>query len=704
MAPDAEIDQPFQPPDRTPEIERLFRAGAEVLLDQYVILRAVRDEAGLIVDFEVEFANEAACAYVHVARDDVIGKRLLALLPGRETARLVELYAGTVATGEPLVLDDMRYPDPPGDARADRVFDVRASKLGNSLACTWRDVTARRQAERRRSEDLELRVAERTAGLEAAHRRATELASLSAAMLEIEDRRDVAARLLDTAKRVTGALDGLVAMVSGDSEELEIIGSLGFEGVDLNRIVRSPVSLRTPIRDVALSGEPLVIANAEEYQARYGTLASLATQVRDRARVAFPLRTRDATVGGVTLGFEPRTFDREELDFFVSIANASALALERLRLSAAESEARGALDAVVTQMPVGVAVTGRDGRIQYRNTAFDQILEGFSVENLADDSWVGMRPDGGRYSAADLPVSRSLVGGEVVVNEEMRIVRSDGRTAAIMQTSAPVHDRSDDIIGAVVVTTDVTERRETEQLRDAFLSVLSHELRTPVTTISGCAQLLVAQGRRLKASVRNELASDIAAESDRLCRMIDDLLVLARAERGVDLTARNAALVQHRLRTAVRALEAEWPDRRFACDIPARVPPVSGDDDYLDQVLWNLLGNAAKYGRNEVISRIRVHQDSVEVTVLDDGPGIPPADHERVFELFSRLEATSRLPGTGIGLFVVRRLVEAMGGRISVTNRPEGGAAFTFTLPRYGEAPGGHSAADPERLTGTGGP
>jgi PAS domain S-box-containing protein len=578
VAPDAEIDQPFQPPDRTPEIERLFRAGAEVLLDQYVILRAVRDEAGLIVDFEVEFANEAACAYVHVARDDVIGKRLLALLPGRETARLVELYAGTVATGEPLVLDDMRYPDPPGDARADRVFDVRASKLGNSLACTWRDVTARRQAERRRSEDLELRVAERTAGLEAAHRRATELASLSAAMLEIEDRRDVAARLLDTAKRVTGALDGLVAMVSGDSEELEIIGSLGFEGVDLNRIVRSPVSLRTPIRDVALSGEPLVIANAEEYQARYGTLASLATQVRDRARVAFPLRTRDATVGGVTLGFEPRTFDREELDFFVSIANASALALERLRLSAAESEARGALDAVVTQMPVGVAVTGRDGRIQYRNTAFDQILEGFSVENLADDSWVGMRPDGGRYSAADLPVSRSLVGGEVVVNEEMRIVRSDGRTAAIMQTSAPVHDRSDDIIGAVVVTTDVTERRETEQLRDAFLSVLSHELRTPVTTISGCAQLLVAQGRRLKASVRNELASDIAAESDRLCRMIDDLLVLARAERGVDLTARNGgpgpAPAPDRGRASPRSGRIAGSRATFR----PRVPPVTGDD------------------------------------------------------------------------------------------------------------------------------
>ena len=666
--------------------EQRFRATAETLLDPFVIMRAIRDENGAIGDFEYEFANQAACEYNHVSRDELVGKRLLELLPAHESAGLIELYARTVDTGEPLVLDDLDYSDTWGDAHAERVFDVRASKLGDALAYTWRDVTERRHAERRRAEELERRVEERTAQLAVAQRRATELASLSKAMLEITDREEIARRLLDTARRAAEALDGLVAMVSGDQEVLTVIGSLGFEGVDLGRITASPATVRTPIRDVALSGEPLVLENAEAYQRRYGTLASMAAPLRDRARVAFPLRTRDAIIGGVTLGFEPRPFDREELDFFVSIANAAALALERLRLSAAESQARGVLDTVVAQMPVGVAVADRDGRIQYRNTAFDQILHGVAVENLTDDSWHGLHPDGTRYHPADLPVSRSLAGGEVVVNEEMNLVVPDGPTAAIMQTSAPVYDRSGEVIGAVAVTTDVTARRKAEQLRDAFLSVLSHELRTPVTTISGCAQLLVARGKRLGAPTRQELASDIAAESDRLCRMIDDLLVLARAERGVDLTVRDAALVQHRLEAVVAALAAEWPDRRFMCEIPEDVPPVTGDDGYLDQVLWNLLSNAAKYGRREVAARIKVRAEEVELAVLDDGPGIPTAEQERIFELFTRVEATSRLPGTGIGLFVVRRLVEAMGGRIAVTNRPAGGAAFTVALPRYTEA------------------
>ena len=368
----------------------------------------------------------------------------------------------------------------------------------------------------------------------------------------------------------------------------------------------------------------------------------------------------------------------------MSLANAAALALERLRSSAAESEARGMLDTVVAQMPVGVAVTDGDGRILYRNSAFDQVLEGVAVENLARDA-IGRHLDDSPYLTGELPAARSLSTGEVVVDEEMKVVRADGRTASIAQTSAPVQDGSERIIGSVAVVADVTARKEAELLRDAFLSVLSHELRTPATTISGGAQLLVARGKRLDAATREDLARDIAAESDRLCRMIDDLLVLARAERGVDLTVRNATLVQHRLRSVAAAIAADWPDRTFTCEIPTDVPPVTGDDGYLDQVLWNLLGNAAKYGRREVTTTVTVHGDEIRIRILDDGPGIPPADRERIFELYARLEATSRLPGTGIGLFVVRRLVEAMGGRIGVANWAEGGAAFTFALPRYVE-------------------
>ena len=338
-------------------------------------------------------------------------------------------------------------------------------------------------------------------------------------------------------------------------------------------------------------------------------------------------------------------------------------------------------------MPVGVTVAGRDGRILYRNVAFDQVFDGLAVENLTEGSWAPLPRDKRRKRSVELPVSRSLSTGEVVVNEEMEVARPDGKTLAIMQSSAPVRDQSGAIIGAVAVTVDITQRKETEQLQDAFLSVLSHELRTPVTTISAGSQFLATRGKQLDPSVMVEVAQDVAAESDRLCRMIDDLLVLARAERGMDLTVNGVTSLQVRLPAVVAGVAAEWPDRHLVCDMPAEVPPVTGDDGYLDQVLWNLLGNAAKYGRREVTARVEVRDGHIELQVLDDGPGIPAGERDRIFELFTRVEATSQKPGTGIGLFVVRRLVAAMGGTISVANRPEGGAAFTVTLQVHSDAP-----------------
>ena len=347
------------------------------------------------------------------------------------------------------------------------------------------------------------------------------------------------------------------------------------------------------------------------------------------------------------------------------------------------------LAAVVDQMPVGVTIVDGEGRIQYHNATLDLILNG--AGKPAAPAWTATRADGSPYLPADLPSARSLATGEVVVTEEMGIVRSDGTKAVITQTSAPVYDPAGEISGAVIVTLDVTARNEAEQVREAFLGVLSHELRTPVTTILGYGKLLVARGERMEPSVRQELAGDVVAEAERLSRMVDDLLVLARAERGADMTVRDAALVQHRLRAVASALAVAWPQRHFSCDIPDGVPPVIGDEAYLEHVLWNVLGNAAKYGRRDVTARVRVHDDVVDVTVLDDGPGVDPAEQERIFELFARARSTSALPGAGIGLFAARRLVEAMGGRLTVANRPEGGAAFTATLLQYPDADDAYS-------------
>jgi signal transduction histidine kinase len=687
---------------RLAESERRFRTSIETLLDPFVIFRAVRGDDGRIVDFVYEYANEAACLDARLPRADLVGSRLLSLLPQHARTGLLDAYARVVETGEPLVLDDLDYSDTWGGEPMSRVFDIRASRLGDGLAYTWRDVTERRRAERRRAEELERRVRERTSELERAREQASSLARFSTAALEATSSARVGSLVLDALGGLDGIVGGALVERRRDGAAFVAVGSTGVIDRLLVGPPGEPVPLPPAIVEGIDAGGPFLVGRGLRVVARYPAPPGRRTpRSRAASLLVIPMHGGGGAIGALGIRFAgPRPPAADEVAFGVSLANAAAHALERIRLAEAEREARGMLGAVVAQMPVGVTVVARDGRALYRNAAYRQTIRGSrrrapmgdAGDPVELDSPVGIHADGRPYSPAEWPAARSLASDETVVNEEILLRRTDGSVTVVQQTSAPIHDRVGGVLGAVVITLDVTERRAAEQLRDAFIGVLSHELRTPVTTIYAGARMLQSRGARLGGEVREEIVADIAAESERLSRLIEDLLVLARAERGVDLTARGAVLVQHRVRAVVATLAAEWPDRHFTCQVPEQVPLVSGDETYLDQVLRNLLGNAAKYGRREVAARVTTRQDHVEVSVLDDGPGIEPEELERVFELFARAPATKSLPGAGIGLFVARRLVEAMGGRLRVANRLEGGAAFTFTLPLYVE--GDEAASD----------
>jgi len=185
---------------------------------------------------------------------------------------------------------------------------------------------------------------------------------------------------------------------------------------------------------------------------------------------------------------------------------------------------------------------------------------------------------------------------------------------------------------------------------------------------------------------RADVLDDIDAESDRLFRLVEDLLVLTRAERG-NLEIGDEPV--HLLPIVDRVLGAArgtWPATEFECAWSGRLPVVSGDDTYVEQVLRNLVGNAGKYSPpgTRVELEMKVADHEVEVRVLDHGPGIDEANSERLFELFYRATATAQAAsGAGIGLFVVRRLVEAMNGRTWARPRPDEGSEFGFSLRTY---------------------
>ena len=231
-------------------------------------------------------------------------------------------------------------------------------------------------------------------------------------------------------------------------------------------------------------------------------------------------------------------------------------------------------------------------------------------------------------------------------------------------------------------------RAETERLRNSLLSSVSHDLRTPLASITGAASTLLEGETRLDAGTRRDLLEALHEEADRLNRLVQNLLEMTRLESGALQLHTEWHSVEEVVGAALGRFGKALARRAVTTRVPADLPLVPMDDVLIEQVLINLVDNVLKYTPAE--SPIEVSaQDTgtaVLVEVADRGPGLPPGEERRIFEKFHRAEATPPVRGAGLGLAICRGIVRAHGGRIWAENRPEGGVAVRFTLPAK-EAP-----------------
>jgi K+-sensing histidine kinase KdpD len=244
----------------------------------------------------------------------------------------------------------------------------------------------------------------------------------------------------------------------------------------------------------------------------------------------------------------------------------------------------------------------------------------------------------------------------------------------------------------IVVLRDVTEARRREAVRETFIGVLSHELRTPVTTIFGGAKLLARSTSTLDEETQRGIFRDIHDEAERLQRLVEVVVALNRFGDEAGEVGAEPVLLQRLIPRVMSSEEGRWPGVTFAADLEPGLPTVTADPTYVEQVLRNLLSNAAKYGGAGSTVTIVAEpseaggQREVIVRVLDDGPGFPADETNRLFELFYRSPGTAAsASGAGIGLFVCARLIAAMGGRIWAAPREGGGAEFGFALGELDE-------------------
>ena len=236
-------------------------------------------------------------------------------------------------------------------------------------------------------------------------------------------------------------------------------------------------------------------------------------------------------------------------------------------------------------------------------------------------------------------------------------------------------------------TAETTALRETNRLKDEFVSMVSHELRTPLASIKGYSHTLMSGDGQWDETTRREFLSIISDESDKLTDLVENVLEMSRIGAGRLPVTAEPILLSRYCKGVIDRVAKHYPEVRFSCELDDPLPVVEADPRRVEQVLMNLLHNAAKYsGADEV--RVEGKYDGgseVVICVRDQGKGIPPEHIPYVFDKFYRIETASngngKEAGTGLGLAICKALVEAQGGRIWVESKPGEGAAFFFTLP-----------------------
>jgi two-component system phosphate regulon sensor histidine kinase PhoR len=270
-----------------------------------------------------------------------------------------------------------------------------------------------------------------------------------------------------------------------------------------------------------------------------------------------------------------------------------------------------------------------------------------------------------------------------VLGHELELPGLESRSLQVNATALLHRDGGQQ--GMILVFHDLTRLKQLENTRREFVANVSHELRTPLSMIKGYVETLI-NGAKDDPAVATRFLQTIEKHADRLTYLIEDLLTISRLESGQIVLSLQKFELRPLVDEVLNDLRAKAGDKR--CTLENNVPPeiaVRADADRLQQVLFNLVDNSIKYGRPEgrVEIRARLAHPMVEVSVRDNGPGVPPDAIERIFERFYRVDkARSREQGgTGLGLAIVKHIVQSHGGEVWVKSEPGHGATFYVTLP-----------------------
>jgi PAS domain S-box-containing protein len=343
-------------------------------------------------------------------------------------------------------------------------------------------------------------------------------------------------------------------------------------------------------------------------------------------------------------------------------------------------------EAYLEALPDAVVVVDGDGRVAYANAAAERLARAGRDELVGRqlDDAVPLRDGAGNPWWACTERLRRLPGVRRVPVRELHLV-AGGEPTPVDLTASFVRDRAGRVVQAVCVVRDATVRSRADSQRGELISTLSHELRSPLTSVKGFTSTLLHRWERFTDDQKREMLATVNMDADRVTRLIQELLDVSRIDAGRLELRREEFDLAAMVEGIVGRFHLQHDGHRFQIAFPDGFPRVYADPDKIEQVLTNLVENAVKYSDGGVVTVTGQATDAeVEVAVRDQGVGVPADQLPLIFTKFYRRAGHGTPSGTGLGLFIARGLVEAHNGRIWADSTPGQGTTLRFRLPRGG--------------------
>ncbi|HEY3365543.1 MAG TPA: ATP-binding protein [Symbiobacteriaceae bacterium] len=537
---------------------------------------------------------------------------------------------------------------------------------------------------------LEERVDQRTREVT---RRSRELAVLNATAASVTGVLELGDRLKEVAR-------GIVELVGADVGTLVLRHPAG--GLDLEAVYVSEINWPPPAQEelsggmagaTIAEGRPVVISDVATHRHMFGAWAD---DYPHASVCCVPMRAAGNIVGILSaINVQTNYFDEHSVELLSTLAGQVGPAVSNAWLFAEVQEQRNTLLSITNSMHEGLLLVAPGHRVQFANRAAATLL---NLERLpapetplADffTHWSGGNP------GAVLSPAAAGDDGFTVPFVDMELPGPPRRTVAAI--AFPVLGEGLTHLGYGILLRDVTQERQLERSKDELIANVSHELRTPLTTILGNTGTLLNLRAELEPAEQAEFLEGIAEESRRLKDLIEDVLDMSRISSGLLKLDCNPEPWQPLVSRALKRAGQRWPEHRFEANLPADLPMVKVDAARVEQVLDNLLNNAAQYSPagSAITVSATAHSGFLLTWVQDTGTGINPEHLERIFDRFYRGDGPQvrRVRGTGLGLAICRGIVEAHGGRIWAESTRGQGSTFTFTVPVAAtEEEGGESA------------